>query len=70
MASGIIVEKEEWEHATEEQRSWMTFKTLTSIDGRLQKLERRVIFDKLLNSGSGVIGGALAYLGLKVGGGS
>ena len=66
MASGIIVEKEEWEHATEEQRSWMTFKTLNSIDGRLQTLERKSFINKVWSAGGGIIGGAIAAISLKI----
>ena len=66
MASGIIVEKEEWEHATEEQRSWMTFKTLASIDGRLQILERKSFINKAWSAAGGIIGGAIAAISLKI----
>ena len=64
----MIVNEKDWEHATEEQRSWMVFNTIQSINVRLEKLEKRPIIDKALSLVGGVIGGALAYIGIKAGG--
>lgn len=68
MSNGfLVVEEKEWENADAEQRSWMTFKTLKNIDLRLQKLERKSLFDKAYATVGGVIGGALAAIGIKWG---
>lgn len=68
MSNGfLVVEEEEWENADAEQRSWMTFKTLKNIDLRLQKLEKKSLFDKAAATVGGVIGGAVAAIGIKWG---
>lgn len=68
MANGfIVIDKSNWESATPEQRELMTFQTLQSIDRRLQVLEKRPIIDKCFSFAGGVIGGALAFCGLKWG---
>ena len=69
MANGfIVIDEKEWEHADTEQRDWMTFRTLKSIDARLGKLEKKSFFDKASSFCGGVFGGALAALGFKMGG--
>ena len=66
MANGfLVVDKDDWEHATTEQRSWMTFNTLSSIDARLKKIEKRSFFDKACATTGGFLGGAAAFLGVK-----
>lgn len=41
MANGFLVlDEQDWETATPQQRDWIIFKTLKSIDDRLQKLEK------------------------------
>ena len=68
MSNHMIVNEKDWEIASEEQRSWMVFNTIQSINTRLEKLEKRPIIDKALSLVGGIIGGALAYIGIKVGG--
>jgi hypothetical protein len=66
MANGFLVlDEKDWEGATPEQRDWMIFKTLKSVDGRLSKLEKRPVADKCFSLAGGMIGGFLAALGLK-----
>jgi len=68
MANGfLVVDEKDWTEATSDQRDWMTFKTLKSIDERLQELERRPMIDKCCSFAGGVIGGILAALGIKWG---
>jgi len=62
----IVIDERDWEDADDEQRAWMTFKTLKSIDGRLQKLEKKQWFDKACSFVGGVIGGFLAAMGVKI----
>ena len=66
--SYMIITKEDWEDATEKQRGWMLFNTIQSMDARLKKLEKRPIIDKVFSFVGGVIGGALAFIGIKIGG--
>ena len=67
MSSGyMIINEKDWENASEEQRSWMVFNTIQNINVRLEKLEKRPIIDKALSLIGGVIGGALAYFGIKI----
>jgi hypothetical protein len=63
----IIIKDKDWERATPEQRDWMIFNTLQSLDRRLQKLERQPWIDKSLAFIGGVIGGGLAFLGIQIG---
>jgi len=69
MANGfIIIDDKDWEKASQEQRDWMTYNTIRSIDARLTKLERKPLIDKVCSFVGGIIGGALAFIGIKVGG--
>jgi hypothetical protein len=67
MSNGFIVTKEDWEHMTPAQQGWMTYNAVQSIDGRVQKLEKKTLFDRGCATLGGVIGGAAAFLGLKWG---
>lgn len=64
----IVIDEKDWAEANDEQRSWMTFKTLKSIDLRLQKIEKRPIVDKCYSFLGGVFGGLLAAFGVRWGG--
>jgi len=66
MSNHMIVNEKDWDIASEEQRSWMVFNTIQSINTRLEKLEKRPIIDKALSLMGGIIGGALAYIGIKI----
>lgn len=69
MANGFLVlDEQDWETATPQQRDWIIFKTLKSIDDRLQKLEKRPLTDKCWSFLGGAVGGFAAALGLKWGG--
>jgi len=64
--SYMVITEKDWEKATPEQQSWMTFNTMQKLDARLRKVERRPIIDKVLGFGGGVIGGALAAVGINL----
>lgn len=69
MANGfMVINEKDWEKASEEQRSWMTYNTIQNVEIRLKKLERKPLIDKVCAFAGGVIGGALAYIGFKTGG--
>lgn len=65
----IVVEKDEWEHATTETKLWMIFKTLQNIDERIRALEKKSLIDKTYSAIGGIVGGMLAAIGIKIGGG-
>jgi len=69
MANGfLVVDEKDWHDATPEQRDWMIFKTLRTLDERMKKLEKRPIFDKCYSFFGGAVGGFVAALGIKWGG--
>lgn len=68
MANGFVVTKDDWDHMTPAQQSWMTFNAVQAMDDRVKKLEGRSLYDKFYAGIGGVIGGACAYIGLKLGG--
>ncbi len=58
----LVCDEKDWEGLTTEQRDWMMFKTLRSMDTRLKSLER---WNKAFSFFGGVIGGAMAAFGIK-----
>lgn len=58
----LVCDEHDWEGLTPEQRDWMLFKTLRSVDSRLQSLER---WNKFYSFIGGVVGGAMAAFGIK-----
>ena len=68
MANGfIVIDDKTWEDASVEERERMTYNTLRSVDKRLSNLEKRPFVDKLASFAGGIVGGALAFCGLKIG---
>ena len=64
----IVIDSDSWKKATVDQRSWMLFSTLRSLDDRIKSLEKKLFIDKIYSFFGGIVGGALAvyaYLGLK-----
>jgi hypothetical protein len=69
MANGFItVNEKDWEKNSPEQRDWLIFNTLQSMNERLKTLEKRPVADKCFALAGGIIGGFAAALGLKWGG--
>jgi len=60
----LIVDEKDWKGLDPDRRDWLIFNTLKSMDGRLKKLER---WNKASSFVGGIIGGALAALGIKMG---
>ena len=61
----IINNWEAWQELTREQRDYELFRILHNLDRRLASLERRPWFDKGLIFCGGILGGALAVLGIR-----
>ena len=70
MSNGFLVlDEQDWKEATPEQRDWMIFKTLKSMDARMSALEKRPLMDKCFSFFGGAVGGFAATLGIKIAGG-
>jgi hypothetical protein len=67
MSNGFVVTKEDWEHMTPAQQSWMLFNAIQALDSRVGALEKRPIADKCFAFLGGIIGGFAAALGIKLG---
>jgi len=65
MPNGFIISKESWERMDEEERKWITFDTLQDMHQQLKSLKR---WNKITSGAGGIIGGILAFFGLKLGG--
>jgi cell division septal protein FtsQ len=67
MANGFLVlDENDWKDASPEQRDWMIFKTLRSLDERMQKVEKWSFWKiSAVFLGSG-IGGAMMVLFIHV----
>ncbi len=65
MPNGFGVTEKDWEGMTLLQQSWMTFNAVQSLNGRVSKLEKRPLIDKCFSFAGGIIGGALAAVGVK-----
>jgi len=61
----MVINEKDWEKANPEQRAWMTFNTLQSMNSRLEALEKRPLWNKAVAFVGGLFGGAGAALGLK-----
>ncbi len=49
------------------EQGWMLFNGIQEIHKRVIKLEKRSLFNKACSTIGGIIGGAAAFLGLKIG---
>jgi len=58
--------EKDWERATPEQQGWYTYSALTGLNQRLDELESKRWFRSSLAFVGGLIGGALATLGIKI----
>jgi hypothetical protein len=64
----IVLSEKDWEGMDEKQKLWAIYNTMSSMDTRLKILERRPVVDKCFSFLGGIVGGALAFLGIKYGG--
>ena len=63
----IVIDEQDWEDASDEQRVRMLYKTLNSIDGRLQALEGKAMFNRICVSIGAVVGGMVGGIGAVLG---
>ena len=63
----IVIDENDWRDATPEGRDWMIYKTLKSMDGRLQALEGKSLFNRVCMSIGAVVGGFVGGLGAVLG---
>ncbi|MGB2809124.1 MAG: hypothetical protein WBC22_15380 [Sedimentisphaerales bacterium] len=63
---GDLISKEQWRGYSSDEREWLTFNYLESIDRRLKKLETRKRFDTGISAIAGVIGGGVAFFASKI----
>lgn len=56
---GFIITKDTWDATPKEQRDWILFETLCSLNDRMKKLET---WNKSLSFVGGIIGGVAAML--------
>lgn len=64
----MTINKDRWRGFEEEEKSWILFDTLQDINKRVRKLENRKFFDSAKSFAGGIVGGACAIVGLKIGG--
>lgn len=64
----MVVNKERWKEFSEEEKSWITYDTIQDINKRVKKLENRRLFESAKSFAGGIIGGAAAIIGMKIGG--
>lgn len=68
MSNGFVVTKEDWEHMSPEQQSYMVFGAIQALSEKVRLLERRPVTDKCFAFLGGIVGGFMAALGIKIGG--
>jgi len=64
MSNGFIISKDTWDHMPDEQQKWIMFETMQAVHVQIKQLKR---WNKLSSFAGGIVGGACAALGIKVG---
>ena len=59
----LVCDEKDWDGMTPEQRDWLVFKTIRSMDARLKKLE---LWNRFFSFVGGMIGGAASIVGIKL----
>jgi hypothetical protein len=62
----IVVNKEDWEKTPGEQKDWLIFNTLQSLNERIAMLESQFTFKTTLSFFGSVVGGAVMVLVLAL----
>ncbi|MEN6464017.1 MAG: hypothetical protein ABFD62_02450 [Syntrophaceae bacterium] len=58
----LVCDNSDWDGMSPDQRDWMIFKTLRSMDARLHTLE---FWNKCFSFAGGFVGGVAAVFGMK-----
>lgn len=64
----MIINEQRWKKFSDEERSWILFDTMQDINKRVRKLENRKFLDGAKSFAGGIVGGACAIIGIKLGG--
>jgi len=59
----LVLDENDWKDASPEQRDWYIYKTLRSMDDRLQALEGKSLLYRVYVSIGAVVGGMIGGLG-------
>lgn len=62
----MVITEESWAKIPEEEKSWLTYNTIQSMDRRIAKLEKGGVINKSLTFAGGIIGGIAFWLGIKI----
>jgi hypothetical protein len=62
----MVITEESWANMPEEERSWLTYNTIQSMDKRIAKLEKGGVINKTLTFAGGMIGGIAFWVGMKI----
>ena len=62
----MVVTKESWEKMPDNEKNWLMFNTLQSMDKRIVKLEHGGLVSKALAFTGGAVGGVIFWIGTKV----
>ena len=62
----MVVTKESWEKMPANEKNWLMFNTIQSMDKRIVKLEHGGLVNKTLAFTGGAIGGIIFWIGTKV----
>ena len=63
----LVLDENDWKDASPEQRDWYIYKTLRSMDDRLQALEGKSLLYRVYVSIGAVVGGMIGGLGAVFG---
>lgn len=62
----MVITKESWESMPDEEKDWLMFNTIQSMDMRITKLEKGGVINKTLTFAGGIIGGIAFWLGIRI----
>ena len=62
----MTVSAERWKEMDDNERTWLIYDSLITIDRRVTSLEKRGWLHKTYAFAGGIVGGIAAFLGLKL----
>lgn len=63
--SFLVCDEKDWDGLNPDQRTWMLYKTMLSIEKRLTVMEHQSFIHKACAAAGGFVGGAMAAVGIK-----